>query len=49
MIQSPPYSVFWSLTAEKTANNFIKYLRKEWTEKEVDAFLQEVDRTVSAI
>lgn len=43
------YKVFWTDTAEKTAGNIIKYLRREWTEREVTHFLNEVDRTINAI
>jgi plasmid stabilization system protein ParE len=49
MIKATSYAVFWTDRAQKTANDIVKYLREEWTEKEVDAFLDEVDRTINAI
>jgi plasmid stabilization system protein ParE len=49
MTQAQSYQALWTDTAKQTINKIVGYLRKEWTEKEVDAFLDEVDRTVNAI
>jgi plasmid stabilization system protein ParE len=43
------YQVQWSNQAIKTVNSVIKYLREEWTEKEVDNFLNKLDDVVSMI
>ena len=43
------YQVHWSNQAIKTVNGVINYLREEWTEKEVDDFLNKVDDVVSMI
>jgi plasmid stabilization system protein ParE len=43
------YKIFWTNKAFKTAENIIKYLREEWTEKEVNNFLNEIDSIISTI
>lgn len=43
------YSVFWTNKAIKKANAIADYIRSEWTEKEVDNFLNEVDRIIGLI
>ncbi len=43
------YQVYWTPQAKKTANKIVEYLRKEWTEKEADDFLNRVDVVVSMI
>jgi hypothetical protein len=49
MTRAKPYKVFWTDIAEKTASDIVKYLLEEWTEKEVNVFLDEVDRVIDAI
>ncbi len=49
MTKDSSYSVFWTDKAQETAIDIVDYLRQEWTEKEVNAFLDEVDRTINAI
>jgi plasmid stabilization system protein ParE len=43
------YKVLWTNQAIKTADDVVKYLREEWTEKEVNDFLDKVDNTISLI
>lgn len=43
------YKTLWTNRAIKTAQNIINYLREEWTEKEVDNFLNEVDGLIATI
>jgi plasmid stabilization system protein ParE len=49
MTKDSSYSVFWTDQAQETAIDIVEYLRQAWTEKEVNAFLDEVDRTIKAI
>jgi plasmid stabilization system protein ParE len=49
MIALVPYKVLWTDMAHKTINSIIEYLRDEWTEREVNNFLDELDRTIQAI
>lgn len=43
------YSIFWTNKDIKKANTIVDYIRTEWTEKEVDNFLNEVDRIIALI
>lgn len=43
------YSIVWSNRAIKTAGDIVNYLRKEWTEREVDNFLNQVDEIIATI
>ena len=43
------YSVFWTNKAVKKVNSIVGYIRSEWTEKEVDHFLNELDRIIAVI
>jgi hypothetical protein len=43
------YNTLWTNRAIKTANDVVKYLRDEWTEKEVDDFLDKVDNIIAMI
>ena len=43
------YTVIWSDRAKKTITDVINYLREEWTEKEVNEFLDRVDDMVTTI
>lgn len=36
-------------TAEKTVNEIADYLRKEWTDKELNAFFDDIDGIINAI
>ena len=49
MSQVNAYSVLWTDTAEKNAQDIVYYLSRKWTQKEIDAFLNEVDKIVNAI
>ncbi|MBN1119392.1 MAG: type II toxin-antitoxin system RelE/ParE family toxin, partial [Bacteroidales bacterium] len=35
--------ILWSKRAEKGYDNIVKYLEKEWTEKEVSRFIRETN------
>jgi plasmid stabilization system protein ParE len=43
------YKVYWTKEASITANKIVQYLRAEWTEKEVDSFLDKVDEIIEVI
>ncbi len=43
------YKVLWTNRAIKTADDVVKYLREEWTKKEVDNFLDKVDDIITTI
>ena len=43
------YEVLWTNKAIKTAEDVVKYLREEWTQKEVDNFLDKVDDVIATI
>ena len=43
------YKALWTNRAIKTADDVVKYLRDEWTEKEVDGFLDKVDDIIATI
>lgn len=43
------YKAQWTNRAIKTADDVVKYLREEWTEKEVEDFLDKVDNIISMI
>jgi hypothetical protein len=43
------YKAIWTNTAIKTAGDIVKYLREEWTDREVDNFLGKVDEIISTI
>jgi hypothetical protein len=43
------YKALWTNKAIKTAEDVVKYLREEWTEKEVDDFLNKVDDIIATI
>ncbi len=46
---SIPYKVLWTDEAKLSINTVIKHLRDDWSEKEVNVFLDEVDRIVQLI
>ncbi len=43
------YKVYWTKQASITVNKVVQYLREEWTEKEVDSFLDKVDEIIETI
>lgn len=43
------YKVLWTNRAIKSAENIVKYLEEEWTEKEANDFLDAVDDIIEAI
>ena len=43
------YKILWTDYAFETVNAIVDYLRKDWSEREVNLFLDEIDRTVNAI
>ncbi len=43
------YNALWTNRAIKTVDDVIEYLRGEWSEKEVDSFLDKVDDIVATI
>lgn len=43
------YKALWTNRAIKTAEDVVKYLRDEWTEKEVDDFLNKTDDIIATI
>jgi plasmid stabilization system protein ParE len=43
------YKALWTNQAIKTADDVVKYLREEWTEKEVTDFLDKIDHIISMI
>lgn len=43
------YKALWTNRAIKTAGDVVKYLRDEWTEKEVNDFLDKVDSIIEMI
>ena len=43
------YKALWTNRAIKTIDDVINYLRDEWTEKEVDNFLDKVDDVIATI
>ena len=43
------YKALWTNRAMKTATDIVKYLREEWTEKEVRQFLDKVDEIIATI
>lgn len=49
MTLSKAYSVVWTETAETTANSIVQYLKQKWTQKEVDHFLDEIEKIIKAI
>ncbi len=46
MVEEVVKDVFWSDSAKLTYNNIVEYLRKEWSEKEVEKF---INRTTEMI
>lgn len=43
------YKVLWTNKAIKTAEDVVNYLREEWSQKEVDNFLNEIDAIILTI
>jgi hypothetical protein len=43
------YKVFWTDEAKYSIGKVIEHLRDKWSEKEVNAFLDEVDRIINLI
>ena len=43
------YKALWTNSAIKTAEDVVNYLRKEWTNKEVDNFLNKTDNIIATI
>jgi 5-bromo-4-chloroindolyl phosphate hydrolysis protein len=46
---SNTYTVFWTNQAKQSIDKVIKHLREEWTQKEENNFLDEVDRVIGLI
>ena len=43
------YKIQWIDKAIKTAENIVNYLQNKWTEKEVNIFLNDIDKVIALI
>ena len=43
------YKIQWTDKAIKTAENIVNYLKNKWTEKEVNIFLNDIDKVIALI